>query len=188
MEGRGKEMFDLCFGFIWVVVSSIGLGAVFSLPKSERPTPAIVMIIMFLIIGIVIMVIGIKKLVSNMLTEIKGIETYGVIMDIYPSGASVNGRNIMNVDVNIVEENGNIGRYTESIGTGRKYNTGDFVKVKYYKYDINIKGKVRKEEIPYYTLEKISVEDEIINRPVGDSIVINGDTIVVNGVEYVRKQ
>lgn len=189
MEGRGKEMFELCFGLIWIVFSSIAIGAVFSIPKSERPIAAIVMIVVFLIIGIVIMAIGIKKLVSNMLTAVKGIETYGIIMDIYPSGASVNGKNIMNADVIIIEEDGNRGRYTESIGTGgNKYNTGDYVKVKYYKNDINIIDRVQKEEIPYYTLEKLSIEEEIINGPVNESIEVNGDTIVVNGVEYVRKQ
>lgn len=199
-------MFELIFGIFWTAFSSVFVLAMNGEGAEEVPFFAHAMIWLFVAIGVVLIVVGLRKILANIATSTKGEETYGIVVDVYPSGTRVNGRPVLNADVEIVESNGMIGRYTESIGMSHKYRVGDFVEVKYYNNDINILGRAADSEVPYDHRERLIAESGIgasheysgtfnqrydngsygykynAGRTSGD------DTVIINGVEYTRKR
>jgi hypothetical protein len=199
-------MFELIFGLFWTAITvTIALAFFGGDPNriiyvNDVPTPRsefakepffICFFAIFFIVGIAMIVIGVRKIMQNAATAAVGAETYGVVIDVYPSGSSVNGRPILNADVIIVEENGITGRYTESIGMDyNKYKPGQFVKVKHYKKDINILEKVEPHTVPYHIKDKIDAESGLVDNYNSDYNIGGtgaADTITINGVEYVRK-
>lgn len=149
----------------------------------------------FLVIGIVMIVIGIRKIWCNSTTARYGRETHGIVIDVYPSGSRINGRPILNASVAIIEEDGSIGEYVESIGMSyTKYRPGYFVKVKHYNGDINILETVEPGMVPYGLKEKLEMNSgfgqQDYNYGFRNDIenTRTSDTIAINGVEYERKR
>lgn len=202
-------MFELIFGLFWTAFSCFfafmfygGTGGDISVNGQYVTQEAFngmlgpkIFIGVFILIGVVMIVIGLKKILTNAATSMKGVESYGTIVDIYPSGTRVNGRPVLNADVVIVEYTGVTGRYTESIGMDyNKYRIGEYVKVKHYNKDINIIEKASEYQLPYDIKEKLDFEtgmsgprDAWNENGYGYGRNDSPDTIVVDGVEYVRK-
>ncbi len=151
-------MFEIMFGLIWTAISLL----IFIVMLSTGSVFGILFMLIFVAIGLFVLWTGVKKLKANKDTDIHGVETYGIVVDIRPSGSSVNGRDILNADVVIVEETGVTGRYTESIGTSyNKYRIGEYVFVKYYNDDINIINKAEATIVPEHIKEKLASEGYI---------------------------
>ena len=203
-------MFELIFGLVWTAVSSLfaflmyGTGNSGTIMVNGEPMSHAefnellwpkLFIGLFILVGICLIFIGIKKFLANLATETKGYETYGIVMDIYPSGSSVNGRPILNADFIIVEENGETGTYTESIGMDRnKYKIGNWAKLKYYNKDINILEKTDVYSVPHNIKTRIENECSWLNENNReddiDDITIKteiADEIVINGIKYKRQ-
>jgi hypothetical protein len=173
----------------------------------DVPFWAHAMIWLFVAIGVVLIVVGLKKILVNIATSTKGEETYGIVVDVYPSGTRVNGRPVLNADVEIVESNGMLWRYTEPIGMSYKYRTGNFVRVKHYNNDINILDRIDGSAVPYNFKERLEAEislgsgqdqysnicnqchsNDVYGNQYDVSGTITSDTVVINGVEYTRKK
>ena len=107
---------------------------------------------------------GLMQAVKNMLTAINGKETHGIIMDVHPNGSSVNGYPVLDAEIAIVEDNGMIGMYRETVGTDyNKYQPGEFLKLKHRKTDINILEKVDSFSVPCHLRERLESEAEFIS-------------------------
>ena len=198
-------MFELIFGLVWTSFSTIFLFAMNDENANDAPFWVHAMIWLFIAIGVWLIIAGIRKIIANITTATKGEETYGIVVDVYPSGSRVNGRPILNADIEIVEDNGMIGRYTESIGMSyNKCRPGDFLRLKHHKQDINILGKIAANEVPYQIRERLKAESGFGGNGYGyqQTMFNNGmnrngydvggtdvaDTIVINGIEYTRKK
>ena len=106
-------------------------------------------IIIFVIVGAYILFTGIMQVVKNHRTKRMGIETYGIIMALQPSNVRINGRNVWNVVVQIVQDGCRLVQYTEELGTFvGNYQPGTFVRVCYYRDDVNLIGIANQKEIP----------------------------------------
>ena len=165
-------MFQLIFGIIWTAFSVF---MAFSMYNSEgsiqvngRPVsqeefnqmlfPKI-FIGIFILIGVIFMCIGLKKIITNILTHTVGEEAHGLVIRVYPSGTRVNGRPELKADVLVVVDN-LVNRYSEIIGFDwNKYRAGDFVLIKHYKKDINIKGRIDRRNVPYQTVQLLENDE-----------------------------
>ena len=209
-------MFELIFGAFWTLITAIVSGAfLFGGAISDGEMPVIFFICffgLFWAIGLFMLFKGLKKILANTATSMRGTETYGIILDIHPNGNSVNGRPQLVADVLVVTENDEVNRYTEVIGFDwNKYDVGQYLKVKHYKNDINIIEEMHKSQIPY---DKLNMLTNSHPETAGDTSVPvynwddynwnsdntfqpkqenksyeePRDTIIINGVEYERKK
>jgi arginyl-tRNA synthetase len=94
--------------------------------------------------------VGVRKLVKNLKTNRYGYETYGVVLQIFPTGKSVNSRPILCAEISLVKEDGTTEIFKEDIGFNEKrYHTGAFLKVKYFENDVNILEKLHEANVPF---------------------------------------
>lgn len=204
-------MFELIFGLVWTAFSGL-MALMFYCGDSgvtvngtwvpqeqfnEMLWPKL-FIGLFVLIGVVITIKGLAKILSNVLTTTQGEEVYGIIVDIYPNGTYINGRPVFDAEIAIVEDNGMIGMYKETVGMScNKYFIGDFLRLKHYKKDVNILEKVDSILLPSQTRDRLEREAGIDRYSQRGEQHDNGydfskqevaDAIIINGVEYTRKK
>ena len=210
-------MFFIIFGTIWTVFSSIFLFAMLAAENLGAPSEGvgigIAIILLFIGVGITFLVKGFQMILKNRKTAKHGKKAYGIILDILPSGSYVNGRPEMKADV-LVHDGFVSDVYSEVIGFDRyKYNINDYLIVKVHEGDINVVEKIDQAHIPANILEKLNEEcakkynpaflnncntpfvNPIQNIPSNNTfnnqiqnISFNEDTVIINGVEYIRKE
>ena len=185
-------MFEIFFGLIWTMITAfVTFGFYAGTAATIRVNGELVsqaefngmlfpkiFLGIFWVIGITMIVIGIKKIIKNSNTEKFGEVCYGRIISISKTGAYVNGVPQLKALITVyIESNGEVTEVEEVIGlaTNRKYNVGDYVEGKYYNGDINISSYVPETMIPSYIQSRFK------------DLVKTEDTITIDGVEYVRK-
>ena len=214
----------LIFGIIWTVFSGLmgvlvlvspGTMTVNGVEVSRNDTGAMLVPILFIglfvLIGIILIAVGLKKVLRDIATSKNGIETYGVVIDISETGTRVNGSPELKAIVMAITEYGQMERFEEIIGFDyNKYSYGEYLKVKQYKDDINIIEKIDESIIPYNQLEKLEEVKQqyignkgLMNHGIGDTTGVydeyymgdnneikklDEDTIVINGVTYKRNE
>ena len=191
-------MFELVFGAIWtgisvlvaiIMYSGTGEITVNGVPVSHDEFAQMLwpklFIGLFIVIGVVFLIAGIRKLLKDATTTVKGEESYGIITRVACSNTYVNGQPIMDGFISVVVD-GTIQEFKESLGLNyKKGGLGDCVRVKYYNGDVNIIETVLFEDIPYHMQDMlrschensgISSQAQHIDthEPVGDYVVING--------------
>ena len=173
-------MFQLFFGLFW-----LGFIAIFTIIfmsamiASSAPFPIVIFVVLFLSIfwyvGIIMLKSGIKQYKANKNTDLYGEECFGKITSIYESGTYVNENPVYIPSINDVLT------VSEVIGYSKKeYPLGTPVRGKYYNGDINII-----ERGPIVTISPFA--EEKINEYMKHYGLTPQDTVVIDGVEYVRK-
>ena len=185
-------MFELFFGILWTLISGFST-LIFCMSDTvivngqdvSKEEFSILLwpklfFGLFLLIGIIFIVIGVIKIIRNRNTDLYGEECYGRICNIYNSGAYVNGRAELKADVLVyIESLACTKTISEVIGFDyNKYPIGSYVRCKYFNDDINVESIVNYEDIPIIISEMLPKNNVIANE---------SDTILVDGVEYVRK-
>lgn len=133
----------------------------------------------FWVVGITIFIIGIKRIIKNYKTNTYGELCYGRIINIFKSGVYINDEPQLKANIAVyIESIGIVEEIEEVIGVARrvKYREGDYIEGKYYNGDINITDYIPEGAIP------IHIQDKLKNLYTPPS-----DTIVIDGVEYVKK-
>lgn len=187
-------MFEIIFGIIWLLITGMVTLGFYSGTASTITVngqlvsqeefnamlgPKLFMGI-FWAVGIIMIIIGLRKIIKNAQTDKFGEICYGRIIDIRRSGAYVNNVPELKAIVTVyIESLGTTEDVEEVIGlaTKRKYQVGDYIEGKYYNGDINIDSYVPENVIPLHIQEKL--KDLRISA--------NEDEIMVDGVKYVRK-
>lgn len=174
-------MFELCFGIFWCLITLLCTIPIFK--SSEGIDLFIILFIgIFWVVGIFLLVKGLKKVITNHNTETLGEECYAMISNIYPNGNRVNGAPEFNADFLVyVSSKNTIEQVSESIGfKAFKYQLNTFIKGKHYNGDINIKETIDYNSIPLNI------------RPNFDHLISNNtnqiaeDIITINGVKYKK--
>lgn len=178
-------MFELIFGTIWMGILSVFTYFMYAdfLNDGISPlkNPATFIVLLFWVVGISVFIKGLVKIIKNIQTNKYGEECYGKICDVYESGNYVNGRPEYKADVLVyIPSSGETQTISETVGFNEyKYDLGSYLKLKYYKGDINFLYEVGINELPSDVRFKIEGK-----KTEG----INGkNTITIDGVEYVRK-
>ncbi len=187
-------MFEIIFGVIWLSITGLVTLGFYSGTASSITVngqlvsqeefnlmlwPKIFLGI-FWVIGIIMIIVGLRKIIKNAQTEKFGEVCYGRIIDIMRTGTLVNNVPELKAVVQVfIESEGRLDTIEEVIGlaTNRKYNIGDYIEGKYYNGDINIDSYIPETVMPLHIQEKLR------------NIKINTseDEIIVDGVKYVRK-
>ena len=191
-------MFELFFGIIWTLFTSIvtyflyfhtgGTRYVNGVEVSQSeiqnmPFPMI-FIGSFFIVGLLFIIIGLKKVYKDYQTKKNGEECYGRIVSIQPTGKSVNDKPIYKAEILIYSENeGKEYTISEEIGYNpEKYPVGNFLRVLYYNGDINIiKDSITEKDIPE------NMKDYLYSK--SPAIAPNEDKefIMIDGIKYIRQ-
>ncbi len=187
-------MFELIFGIIWIAITALLTFGFYgttgdvsvngNLVSHEEFSAMLFPKIFFGIfwaVGIFMLFKGIIKIIRDTSTSVKGEECFGKICNIYNSGAYINGRPELKADILVyISSTQETQIVSETIGFNMyKYRTGSYVKLKYYNGDINVEGIIDEFELPAdakYKFEKSQLFDSNAK-----------DTIIVDGIEYVRK-
>ena len=194
-------MFELIFGLIWTAFTGVfvyvfyfaGVGTITvnGVPTSQAEFNQIlfpkIFLGIFLLIGIIMIIKGLKKILANMATSSKGEIKYGYISDVYYNGSRVNGRPRYNARI-ILIENGSPCEFEEDIGFKKyQYPSGSYVKVKHYKNDVNILNTIDEYSVPssLSSWVELNVRSRASHADIEDNH--SGNTIIIDGVEYVRK-
>ena len=150
-------MFELIFGSVWTAfVTPIFLLCVF-VPGEQRGgvdmnLPLFVFFALFELIGLYLMFKGLRQVIHDFKTKKYGIECYGLISDIRPTGARVNNNPEFKAIIDFVNpETNEVETLEEIIGFNyNKYPVYTYVLCKYYQGDLNIEHRVSDNEVPDY--------------------------------------
>lgn len=197
-------MFELIFGSIWTGISVLiaifmysgnGEITVNGVPVSHAEFEQMLwpklFIGVFILIGVIFLIVGIRKLLKNAATSVKGEESYGIITRVACSNTYVNGQPIMDGFISVVVDD-TVQEFKESLGLNyKKGGLGDCVRVKYYNGDVNIIETVLFEEIPYHMQDKLrSYHEQSGISSTAQHIDTHepiGDYVVINGVQYKKQ-
>lgn len=187
-------MFEIIFGVIWLLITgmvTLGFysgtastitvnGQLVSQEEFNTMLGPKIFIGIFWAVGIIMIIVGLRKIIKNAQTEKFGEVCYGRIIDIMRTGTRVNNVPELKAIVQVyIESEGRLDTIEEVIGlaTKREYNIGDFIEGKYYNGDINIDSYIPETVIPLHIQEKLK------------NIKINSaeNEIIVDGVKYIRK-
>lgn len=185
-------MFEIIFGIIWLLITgmvTLGFysgtastitvnGQIVSQEEFNLMLGPKIFLGLFWAIGIIMIIIGLRKIIKNAKTEKFGEVCYGRIIDIRKTGTRVNNVPELKAIVAVyIESLGTTEEIEEVIGlaTNRKYNVGDYIEGKYYNGDINIDSYIPETMIPSHIQNRFK------------DLIKTEDTITIDGVEYVRK-
>lgn len=175
-------MFELYFGIFWTgFIAFFTLIILFSEGFSLLMLPLLLFLLPFWIIGIVLLKKGITTIRINRETDTFGENCYGIITNIYENGKYTN--DIPELSANVVvfiPSLYQVKEITEVLGMANKvrdYDIGSYVMLKYYNGDINFEISIDESYVP-----------QDIKKELDSSANINrNDTIIIDGIEYVRK-
>ena len=159
-------MIKILVGVIWtfcttffavvIIISTISTGNVNGDPSglTYNIEPGLLiplfMIIILFIIGIIIIISGIRKIIKDSKTKKLGIICYGVIKNLKQTGTYYNEEPEYKALIDVINPNTNQLEHIEEV-VGFNYNKfpiGSFVMCKYYEGDINFEHKIEPSEVP----------------------------------------
>lgn len=190
-------MFHLFFGIIWTLIIAVITfvfygntggtitvnGEIVSQAEFNSMLFPKIFLGLFWIIGIFFIIKGAKKILIDRRTSLSGEETFARIIDMYPSGASVNGIPEIKADFCVyIPSLNDTEIISEILGLNvMKYQIGSYLSVKYFEGDININDIVAGEQIPYEIKENL--DNDAISK---ERLMENEDIILVNGTKYKK--
>lgn len=187
-------MFDIFFCLLWLMITAFctwvfyGMGGditVNGTPVSQEEFSGMLMpkivIGIFWLIGLFLLFKGIKKCIKNASTNVNGELCYGKICSVYESGAYVNERPELKADFLVyIPSTLETKTISEIIGFDYyKYTEGTYVELKYYNGDINIEAVIDSSILP------LDAKNALVDSSISSKNPAR--TIIVDGVEYVRK-
>ena len=173
-------MINLIMGLIWTSMTLI-----FTIPiLLDGQILAMLFISIFWIVGIYLIKTGLQEVRTNKATDNFGEECFGIITDIYETGTYVNSVPELKAELKAyIPSLGRTISAAEKIGLADKvieYDIGTYVLLKYYNGDVNIIYSVDEMILPADAKLELSQV-----APQQTSVQ---DTIIIDGVEYVRKK
>lgn len=182
-------MSELIGVFLWLALT--GFFTFIAIQSGDIHNLGFAIIALFFLLGIVMLIKAIRRIIVNICTASRGTLTYGKVTRIRNTCTKESDCAIFMAEIVLEEESGLIGRYMENIGISLKYEVGDFVKVKYYKDDINIISGVYEREVPERIRNRLNAEAQkpgsTLYMDYNNSYDNQGETIVIDGVEYIKK-
>ena len=112
----------------------------------------------FWTVGIVLMFCGLKSIIRNLKINKNGVECFGKIIKIYPSGIYIDGRPEIKADFAVYMLEGNkVKIFSKIIGLDKsKFSKGTWCKLKQFESDINILEVALESEIPLDIVDVIN--------------------------------
>ena len=185
-------MFKFLFGLVWTAFVTPIFIMVLLVPGEQRGGADMdpFMFIFFMIfeaIGLYMIISGLRKIIKDGKTKIHGVECYGIVDDIKPTGSYVNDRPEYKAIVNFINpETNKLETIEEIIGFYYdKYPVDSYVLCKYYKGDINFEKIVYDNEIPE-EIKKYLVPSPKTSDHYDFEFSDDKEYVTINGIEYKR--
>lgn len=177
-----NKNFYLIFGILWTAITAFititfivasriiqaDLNAASEYPSDVNAVliPVLGFLSIFWIIGIIMVIVGIKKEKRDKKTEQYGEECYGKIMNVYPSGTYVNNRPLFKADFKIYIPSERVVRtISEEVGFNPvDYPINGYVKIKYYDNDINVESVISKNFVPTTIFEMLDSNVQVFEK------------------------
>jgi len=148
-------MFKFKFGLVWTLFVTPIFIMCLVIPGEQRNGIDMniflfIFFIVFEIIGLYMLISGIKTIIKDKKTKKYGTQCFGIVRDIQQTGAYVNDNPEYKALLDIVNpETNQIEKIEEIVGFDyRKYPINSYIQCKYYEGDINIDRVVAENEIP----------------------------------------
>lgn len=137
----------------------------------------------FWFVGIAMLRASYKQLKKNKETQMYGNECYAKVIELYESGTYVNDRPEYKGDFIVYDTvTGEVQKVSEVVGFNyNAFKPGTTVKGIYYNGDINIDKNTVGMALPYEAETKI--KEFMAHYNISDPT----DVVIINGVEYIRK-
>ena len=178
-------MFAFKFGVAWVsFISFFILIIILSSLESGfwiMTIAPIIILSLVNLIGVYLIVIGLKEIRTDQKTKQYGKYVYGRILDFVPTGSSINGIPELKAVISAyIPSTREVKEFRETIGFGNNsYNIGDYLVLKHYEDDVNIIQHAVESKIPIDVIEKL---DSKI------SVSEDKSYVIINNKKYVKKQ
>lgn len=135
----------------------------------------------FFLVGVVLICKGYKKAIHNAKIDKYGTEAYGLISEILQINSNTNNCNEFKVTLFVYKIDNTVGIFSKNIYDNNKYNTGDFLIVKYYKGDINILSQEKSsnidDDIKQALFDSVEFVTQLTNKCDGTDTTDDNDNI-----------
>lgn len=185
-------MFNLLFGLAWTAFTTLIFIVLLVVPGKQRGgadmNPFLFLFfILFEVIGLYMIISGLRKVIKDRKTKNHGINCYGIVRDIKTTGASVNDQPEYRAILDFVNpETNQLETIEEIIGfDDSKYPIDSYVLCKYYQGDINIENLVSENEIPGGIKEYLAPSRQASNY---SNLEFSADReyVTIDGVKYKK--
>lgn len=143
-----KSLAKLSIGLAFLIVGSIILFAFMN-------TEVAILGAICAIIGLVSCIFAAIQVRKDVNTEKYGVERYGIVTALSPTNTRINGSPVWAATVLLVDDYGQFKTLKNDVGIKPEYRVGDYVRVKHLDENINIDGKVGKDEVPFLLKEEL---------------------------------
>lgn len=187
-------MFKFIFGLAWTVfVTPIFVACLF-VPGEQRGGMDMniflfIFFIVFELIGLCLMISGLKKVIKDKKTKRFGLLCYGIIHDIQETGAYVNNNPEYKVIMNVVNpETRQLQILEEVIGFNYdKYPINSYILCKYWQGDINLEKIISENEVPGDIKINLVPTPQVPNY---SNLEFSPDReyVTIDGIQYKKNQ
>ncbi len=157
-------MFKLKFGAIWTIFTTIVFAIFIFVPASARNGDEVTLVPvlvlgLFEVVGIILLVSGAKQVIKDKKTSKYGIQCYGIVREVLPTGSYVNNRPEYKAVIEFVNpESQQVQTLEEIVGFDyNKFPVGYYVMCKYYEGDINLEYPVDESQAPEDVKKQLQV-------------------------------
>ena len=187
-------MFNFIFSLIWTAFVTPIFIMCLVIPGEQRNGADMnlflfTFFLVFELIGLYLLISGLKKIIKDKKTKKHGIQCYGIISDIRVTGASVNNMPEYKAMLHFFNpETHQVEIIEEIIGFDYdKYQVNYYILCKYFQGDINIEGRISESIVPIEIKEYLApVQQKNNNSSTG--ITSNGEYVTVDGIQYKKNQ
>ena len=116
----------------------------------------------FLLVGLLLVISGLKNIIRDMKTKQYGVTCYGIVLYTEPSGTVVNGKVEYKASFQIINpQTFQPETVEEVLGSDASiYPEGSFVLCKYYEGDINLEGTISENDVPGDIKKRLVVTEQ----------------------------
>ena len=187
-------MFQFLFGLAWSALITPIFVVCLVIPGAERGgadmSPLLfIFLLIFELIGLVMLILGLRKIIRDIKTKMHGVPCYGLVCDIGCTGASMNDNPEFKAIMTIINpETNQLETIDEIIGfDDDKYPINSYVLCKYYKGDINLGNIVNENEVPGDIKKRLVPRHQTPNY---SNLEFSEDReyVTIDGVQYKKNQ
>ena len=186
-------MSNFIFGLLWTAFTTFVFIVMFGGGSNMGIIPFLILLL-FEVIGIGLLISGIKRMIKNSNTKKYGKQCYGIISDVKPTGMYINDKPEYKAIIEFVNpETNRLDTVEEIIGLNyNKYPINTYLLCKYFQGDINIETPTLDNEVPEEIKKMLGHMQVNFDSPIqtnNDYQVVsqssNKETVIIDGEEYI---
>ena len=187
-------MFKFLFGLAWTAFVTPIFIMCLVVPGEQRGgvdmNPFLfIFFILFEVIGLYLLISGLRKLIKDWKTKNQGIQCYGIVRDIQVTGSYVNDKPEYKAVLDFVNpETNQLETIEEIIGFNyNKYPINSYILCKYYQGDINLENLISENEISG-DIKSCLVPNQQVPNYSNIEFSADKEYVTIDGVKYKRVQ